>query len=1193
MMNRSTTFLRKTLSLLLGVLWVYSSVSAQSPVALAEDVSAQYRPDQPGKKQVLLTQWLKELESSYAINFGYADQDVKDKYVVPTTEKSATLEERLDYVLHPHQLRYQKLNASFYLIRSADAKTKAVPKLERNNPHAKEKSALTPPTNLLARAATGVRDITVLEQNVSGTVTDEANEPLPGVNVLVKNTTVGTVTDIDGNYQLTAPDDATTLVFSSVGYTVMEVEINGRSTINVSLSPDVTELGEVVVTALGIKKEAKKLGYATATVEPEEITVNRTTNFMNALQGKIAGVNISSQATGSAGTSKIRIRGQSSFAGQNSPLIVVNGVPIDNSNFGVTAGNRGDDAAIGNRTGNNSDGGDGLSSINPDDIESMTVLKGAAAAALYGARAKDGVIMITTKNRGEGNGLGVQWNTNFTAETPLDYTDYQYEYGQGEGGVRPTAANPTSGVWSFGERFEPGMTQILFDGIEVPYEPVRDRISKFYRTGTSITNTLTLSAGSDKGGFNLSLANLSNESFVPNSEFARRTVNLGFVYDITPKLNVSGNINYSIEDNQNPPIVVQQNISTPVVLYTLSNSMPLDVLEANRLNENGDEFIWSRFRNRTNPYFSINERFENVRRDRIFGNVTLRYNFTDWLYLQGRIGQDYWSRDQEYNFPTGQASIPPAPQGFVNGTYVQESRRFREINADFLIGATQEFGALGVNLTLGGNQMYRRSDRNSVRVTDFVIRDLYTVQNGRVKDPLYTLAERQVNSLYGALELSYKDYLFLNMTARNDWFSTLAPENRSILYPSVTGSFVFSQVFTNFPEWINFGKVRAGYAEVGSDTDVAPYSDNLFYSVNNNLFPNSDGQLLPLGVINTNTVPNANLRPMRVAETEVGLEMRMFESRVNFDLTYYNKLTTDQILAAQISDVSGYTSNLINVGESRTYGVELMLNVVPVQTNNFRWDVTFNGAYNNSEVLKLGSDPEDTVITVGRGIGGVNVRQVVGKPMGQIYGFRYRRDDQGRIVYSGNNGRPLRTTEQTSFGTAIPLWFGGITNGFQYKNLSFSFLIDFKLGHKMASGTNFNVWRHGLHRATLEGREQGFVVGDGVNENGEVNTVQTPIQTFYESIGANNIHEIYIYNAGFWQLRQVTLGYDFTSMLPDDFFIKGLRLNAIANNVLLLKKWVPNIHPEQLPSASDNLVGMEQSSLPLTRSIGFNLNVKF
>ncbi len=902
-------------------------------------------------------------------------------------------------------------------------------------------------------------------------------------------------------------------------------------------------------------------------------------------------MNISSSSTGPGSTSKIRIRGQSSFQGQNSPLFVINGVPINNSNFGVTAGTS--DGAISNRIGNNSDGGDGLTSINPDDIESMTVLKGAAAAALYGSRASNGVIMITTKNRASGKGVGVEWNTNFTVDTPLDYTDFQYQYGQGENGERPTTPSPTSGVWSFGERFQPGMTQILFDAVVVPYEPVRDRIRKFYRNGTNLTNTLTLSAGGENGGFNLSIANLNSRGIVPNSQYERQTFNLGFTQNITPKFTISGNANYSIENNENPPIVVQQNISTPVVVYTMANSMPLDVLEANRLNANGDEFIWSRFRNRTNPYFSINERFENIKRDRLFGNLTARYNFTDWLYAQVRVGQDFYSRDQEFNFPTGQASIPAAPSGFVNGQYVQESRRFREINSDFLIGATQQFGEFGVDLTLGGNQRYERTDRNSVFVEDFVIRDLYTVMNGRVKDPLYTLEERQYNSLYGALELSFREYLYVTATARNDWFSTLSPDNRSILYPSVTGSFVFSQAFTNFPNWISFGKIRAGYAEVGSDSDIGAYQGTLFYRVNNNLFPDPDGQLSPVGSINTNTIPNPNLRPMRVAETEAGLELRLFDSRVNVDFTYYNKITSDQILAAQTSDASGYTSQLINVGESRNTGVELLLNVVPVLTQNFRWDVTFNGSYNTTEVLKLGLGKGDTVISVGSGIRGESLRQEVGLPIGQLYGYSYLRNDKGQIIHSSTSGRPLRTDQQGPFGTAIPLYVGGITNAITWKDFQFSFLIDFKLGHKMASGTNFNVTRHGLHKKTLVGREDGFVVGEGVNEEGEVNTVQTPIQSFYETVGSINIHEDYIYNAGFWQLRQMTLGYNFTNLLPDDFFIRGLRFNVVANNVLLLKKWVPNIHPEQMPSASDNLVGLEQTSLPLTRSIGFNLNVKF
>jgi TonB-linked SusC/RagA family outer membrane protein len=595
------------------------------------------------------------------------------------------------------------------------------------------------------------------QNRITGTVNDgNSSSGIPGVSILVKGTKTGTTTDAQGKFAINAPANGT-LVFSLVGYSSKEMAIGNQSVINVSMTESTENLEEVVVTALGIKRDAKKLGYSVSSVSPQAITENRTPNFMNALQGQIAGVNISPLGTGPAGTSKIRIRGQSSISGQNNPLIVVNGIPIDNTNFGTNPGNAASDNSIGVRGGGNtSDGGDGLSSINPDDIENMTVLKGATAAALYGARAKDGVIMITTKTKGDSKGIGVTYNSNFTNDTPLDFTDYQYVYGQGENGVRPTAANPTSGQWSFGEKFQPGMTQVLFDGVTVPYEPVYNRISKFFRNGTNFTNTVALSSGSEKGGFTMSFANMDNKGIVPNNTFNRKTINLGIAYDISPKLSVSGNINYSNETNKNPPNIANQDNSIPTAVYNMANSMPFDLLETKKFDASGNEFVYSRFRNRTNPYFTLSQQFQNIVRDRIFGNITLKYKLLDWLSVQGRIGQDYWSRDQDYNnFPTGQASLGPAPAGFVNGVYTQESRRFRETNADILVNASKSFGDFGVDLNLGGNQMYRRSDLNSTQVTDFVVRDLYTVMNGRVKDPIYGLTESAVNSLYGAAEFSY------------------------------------------------------------------------------------------------------------------------------------------------------------------------------------------------------------------------------------------------------------------------------------------------------------------------------------------------------------------------------------------------------------------------------------------------------
>jgi TonB-linked SusC/RagA family outer membrane protein len=1019
---------------------------------------------------------------------------------------------------------------------------------------------------------------------ITGKVTDQSNEPLPGVSILVNGTTRGTVTNAEGTYSIAAPAGAS-LVFSYIGYQSQTISVNNRSVINLQMVPESQNLGEVIVTALGIKREAKTLGYATATVDADQISTNRTPNFVSGLQGKMAGVNITSMGTGPAGTAKIRIRGQSSFSGNNSPLIVVNGVPIDNSNFAI-----GGD--FGNRSSNASDGGDGLASINPDDIESMTVLKGATAAALYGSRAKDGVVMITTKTRGVGKGFGVSYNANFTTDKPLDFTDFQYEYGQGEGGKRPTTPNPTSGVWSFGEKFQPGMTQTLFDNETWPYEPVRNRVDKFYRTGTNFTNTVTVANNGENGGFSLSLGNTDSKGIMPNNTFNRKVINLGFTQNINSKLTASGNINYSLEKNVNPPQLNTQDFSVSTVIFTLANSMPFDALQQNQTHPNGDEFVFSRFLVRNNPYYSMSHKFEDVDRNRIFGNVALKYQIADWLYLQGRFAEDFYIRNQEYNIPNGYAPIPRAPIGFVNGQFTQDVRQNTERNIDFILGANKTFGNIGFDLTLGGNQRYARIDYNSVTVQDFIQPGLYTVMNGRIKDPLYSLSEKKINSLFGAATISYKEFLYLNVTARNDWFSTLAPANRSILYPSVTGSFVFSQAFENLPNWISFGKLRAAYAQVGSD-NVNPYSNALYYNVENNSFPNPSGQLVPVGGVNASTVPNKNLRPLRIQEAEAGIELKMFENRVGFDFTYYHKTTDDQILAAQISDASSYTSKLINVGRSMNQGVEMMLTFSPVNTGDFRWDINANASYNTSKVLKLGLSEKDTIITVSSG-GGRTLNQVVGKPLSQIYTFTYLRDVQGRKVFDAKSGLPLRNNIQQNFGTALPRYFGGITNTFTYKGLSLSTLIDFKLGHKMIAGRNINYMRHGLSKRTLPGRDVGYVIGDGVNPNGEINKTQTAVQPFYESLNPLGINEDFVFNAGFWKLRQITLGYDFTRLLGERTFVKGVRLNAVANNVFVIKKWTENMDPEEALNSSDNAVGMDfWPGLPPTRSLGFNLNVRF
>jgi outer membrane receptor protein involved in Fe transport len=514
------------------------------------------------------------------------------------------------------------------------------------------------------------------------------------------------------------------------------------------------------------------------------------------------------------------------------------------------------------------------------------------------------------------------------------------------------------------------------------------------------------------------------------------------------------------------------------------------------------------------------------------------------------------------------------------------------VNADFLVGATQTFGEFGVTINAGGNQMYRRFDINTELGENFYTRDLYTIGNASKVTPDYTISERQVNSLYGSAEVSWRDFLYVNATMRNDWFSTLSPGNRSILYPSITASWVFSQSFTNLPDWLTFGKLRLAYAQVGSDTDVQPYSNNLFYGISAQQFPNSVGNAQPLGGIDGSTVPNANLKPMEVTEKEIGLELNLFDN-LRFEVSYYDKISDNQILSAQVSDGSGYTTQLINVGESSNKGIELFASYSPIKSDKFEWNISANATHNTSEVLSLGDDVDGTFITVGTAEFHGELRQEVGLPMAQLYGWGYLRDDQGRQIFDPNNGRPLRSDEQLNFGSALPVWWGGFGNTLTYGKLSLYFLIDFKLGHKMISGTHTNAYRHGLDKATLPGRDVGFVIGDGVNPDGSINTTPSDIQPYYETIRSGRMSEQSVFNAGSWQIRQMSLGYDLTSIIPENKYVKGVKLNIIANNVAVLKKWVPHIHPDQNGIIDDNRVGLEATGLPITRSIGFNLNVRF
>ena len=1121
----------------LTVILLFGSLMAMSASTYSQNTKLNL-----SAKNSSLIDIFRQIEDQSEFYFYFNKEEVKSKELVTVDLKGAVVTDILDQVLSKTGLEY-KIIDRYVVVKQIGAADPAI--------------AMQP------------------NRKISGKVTDVRGSAIPGVSVVLKGTTTGVTTNNDGEYSLTTTGDAKVLIFSFVGMISQEIAIGNKTTVDVVLTEEILGVGEVVVTALGIKKEAKRLGYSTGSVTNELITNNRTVNVGNSLQGKVAGLNVSPPAGGPGGSSKIRIRGQSSFGGNNSPLIIVNGVPFSNS--GISAGGSSGNGT-GNPTGGSSDQGDGLQSINQDDIESMTVLKGAAAAALYGFRAKDGAIIITTKS-GQGKaGIGVEVSSNFLADRALDFTDFQYEYGQGEFGKRPTttAEAQSSGVFSFGEKFD-GKATPQFDGSTQPYSPNKNRIKDFYRTGISTTNSVAMTGSSDKGNFRVSFANTSALAIVPNSDYHKKILNLGLNYKFTPKFSLALNFNYSNELNHNPPQIGLQDMNANTTIYTMANSIDVSWLKNKYMDTNGNEQPLSRFTNRNNPYWVALKRFENVRRDRLFGNASLRYQLLDWLYVQGRIGQDYYTRPYNYDRPTGTRSIGAVSSGF-NGYYYQDVTTFRERNLDFLIGANKTFGDFGIDITAGGNQMQTIYDNLGASVTNFYVRDLYTIGNGQIKNPFYNYSKKSVNSLYGSAEFSYKDYLYLNATARNDWFSTLNPASNSYLYPSASMSFIFSQAFKSLPAWLNFGKLRASYAEVGGDTD--PYSNNLYYSVNSNQFNGN-----ALGSISGAVSPNPNLRPLKVKEAELGLELRTFNSRVSLDIAVYQKKTVDEILNVDISNTSGFSQTKVNVGQLENKGIEMLLTLIPVKSKKFTWETTFNSSYNESKVVALANNQQRFDVGTGEFFGFVS--HEVGMPLASLRGFDYKRDANGKIITVGGL---FQQGNIKTFGSAIPKWVGGWLNTFNYNHFRIFTQIDYKAGFKIMSNSNLNFIREGLTKSSLVGRDGG-VLFDGVNADGTPNTTKVEAQQFYTQYRSTGIATPFIYDGSFIRWRSLSIGYDLTRFLTKTF-IKGCTVSAVCNNVLMITKHIDNLDPEAQVSASDNLQGIETHTLPTTRSFGFNVNVK-
>ncbi|WP_373520913.1 SusC/RagA family TonB-linked outer membrane protein [Aquiflexum sp.] len=1014
---------------------------------------------------------------------------------------------------------------------------------------------------------------------LTGTVLDASGEPIPGVNVLDKQANTGTTSDLDGKYSITVTNTSV-LVFSFIGFSPQEFVVGNRSILDVTLAEDLSDLAEVVVTSFGMEKDKKALGYSVTQIDGDRFTESRAVNLGNALSGKIAGVNVSPPASGAAGSTRVVIRGGSSLTGNDQPLYVVNGMPIETGNLG-SAGMWG-----------GNDGGDGLAAINPDDIESISVLKGNAAAALYGARAANGVVLITTKSGKARKGIGVSLNSNTTFDNAWDFTDYQRTYGPGRDGAAPgnqdEAVEISNSHW--GGRYN-GAPVVQFDGVSRPYSHTGEGINDFYRTGYTLNNSVALSGGNETGTYRFGYSNLENQDIMPNAGFKRNVLNLN-INSKLKKLTLDFSGQYSNQNALNRPRLSDSPGNANFAVMNKPGTIPFEAMRGNTNKlgalEDGTELRYQQNVFQTNPDWAAHQFYRQDVTDRILGKISLKYDITDWLYIMGRFGTDYQARTDDSSEPYGTAYKP-------RGDYRVVKRTIREDNFDIFIGAQKEFGDFSVDALVGGNRMRRSVESLSGGGNDLVVPFFHSIRNVAAPQVGYGFSEWGINSIFGSANVGYKNFLFVNLTARQDQFSTLSPDNSKLFYPSIGTSFVLSDVI-EMPSQITFTKFRASWGQTGGGAPN-PYALNLTYGLV------GAGHLGgSLGQINNGSIPNSNLQPYLSTEYEFGLDFRFFNNKVGLDVAYYDRNTTNDILATGISSTSGFGSTIINIGELRNRGVELLFNIVAVESKDFKWDISFNYANNQSEVLNLGTnaagDPIEFINLDESRLRRERIRHIVGQPLGMIAGFKHL-EINGQKVYD-DDGFPVPTNGLETLAEGRHPVSLGLNNSFAYKNFRLSMLFDGRFGGSLVSATNYFAYTNGLHKETLAGRENGITVS-GVDRNGESRTWNIPavagspteylVDNYYSRYAM--VTENIVYDASFIKMREFSFGYTIPRSLLTKTPFEAASISLVGRNLFLIWSSVPNIDPESAYTVSGNSQGLEFFAMPTTRSFGFNLNLNF
>ena len=1007
---------------------------------------------------------------------------------------------------------------------------------------------------------------------LKGVVIDEAGQPVVGANVVQVGTTNGTITDLEGKFVLKVPSNAMVEI-SFIGYVTKSLPAT-RAT-RVVLVEDTETLDEVVVTALGIKRDEKALGYALQEVKGEALLTNKSPNVTDALSGKISGLQVVKGGGGVGGSSKIILRGQSSLTGDNQPLIVIDGVPMDNTASGNTDvwGNSGMDM------------GNGLQDINPDDIESMSVLKGASAAALYGSRAGNGVILITTKSGKAQEGLGITVNAGLTIEDIFITPKLQNDFGQGYDGV----FNPVE-TSSWGPALADRPTVTNWAGKQEQLQAY-DNVGNFFRTGIQDNEGVTFQQQIGKTSVYAAVNHSNTSSIVPETSLnrtslvARATTNLGR----TDRWKLDFKVNYVNTNTYNRPIQGINQNNTFRTIYGIPRS--LDITQFDPCIVDGKQ-IW--FDTQTlpqdNPYWNLQYNQNYDKRNRFIGFMSLNYKITDWLSAEIKGGTDYYNTKMYHKKYSGSLASPK------NGIYEEGLKEFQENNYSFLLIAQKDnfLKNLSGTLTFGGNMMNQNISETHASSGELLIENLFSLNNGKEKPTITsTPQQRKMNSLYGSLQLGWRNALFLDVTARNDWSSTMSKQNRSYFYPSVSLSGVLSEL-VKLPDWFTFAKVRASFAEVGND--LQPYQLYNSYTVSKDYWGT------PTVSPNT-TLYDADVMSELIKSWEAGLDLRFFQGRLRLDFAWYKSNATKQLLKLPMNETSGYTTKMVNAGNIQNSGVELTVSGDIFQNpKGFSWTSSLNFSKNNNKIVSLYEGVSTYEIAT---VDEIRVVAEVGQPYGNMYGSVLRRVEDEKSPYFGklvltSEGLPQRGENTTAYlGNQQPDFMLSFTNGLSYKNLSLDFQVDARVGGEMFSMTRSSLNASGLSAETVVNGKRENMVVDGVilQDDGSyvVNTKEVTPQRYWTALGQGNIGiaEANIYDATNVRLRTLSLGYTLPKKWLAKTPLQRVKVGFTANNLWMIYTGVPGIDPESVSGTGTNATGLELAVPPTSRSFTFNVSVGF